>query len=182
MSDHSSLDFMIFPWSKGAPFTEPGPPAPAETGFSFRPSNGHFSGSLAWLPLLLLSAFQGLALGRLLRISFLFDFPVSVRFLLAIPLLIMAEGVVDSRVGLVVRYLTQSGLVQEKDYPGYHSAVRQVSRMCNSRVAEGMIAGFVILGVAFLKLEFWETIRRPGNSLFLPRERCEHLRAGGMFL
>ena len=111
-----------------------------------------------WLPLLLLSALQGLALGGALRIPFLDDFPVSVRFLLALPLLIAAESVVDSRVALVVNYLTQSGLVQEPDFPGYKSAVLQISKMCNSRLAEGVIAAIVILSAAFPKLEFSEAI------------------------
>jgi len=110
---------------------------------------------ITWFPLLLLSALQGLAFGGALRIPFLDDFPVSVRFFLALPLLIVAESVVDSRVALVVRYLSQSGLVQENDYPEYESAVRQISRMCNSRLAEGLIAGIVILSAAFPnKLEF----------------------------
>ena len=38
-----------------------------------------------WLPLLILSAFQGLALGGSVRIPFLFDFPISVRLLLSSP-------------------------------------------------------------------------------------------------
>jgi hypothetical protein len=106
-----------------------------------------------------------------LRIPFLRDFPVSVRFLIALPLLIAAESVVDSRVAPVVRYLTQSGLVQEPDYTGYESAVRQISRMCNSRLAEGVIAGIVILSVAFPKLEFsgaistWQFIVSPLGAM-----------------
>jgi hypothetical protein len=126
---------------------------------------------LTWLPLLLLSAFQGLALGGALRIPFLRDFPISVRFLLALPLLIAAESVVDSRVALVVRYLTQSGLVQEEDYPGYGSAARQISRMCNSRLAEGVIAGIIILSAALPRFEFsgaistWQFIVSPLGAM-----------------
>jgi len=155
MSDHTSPDLHDFSLVKGGPFYG------TMVRLRLVRPNSHsffrraiFLALLAWLPLLLLSALQGLALGGPLQIPFLFDFPVSVRFLLAIPLLIIAEGVVDSRVGLVVRYLTQSGLVREKDYPGYHSGVRQVSRMCNSRVAEGLIAGLVILSAVFWRLEF----------------------------
>ena len=46
-----------------------------------------------WLPLLILSALQGLALGGSVEIPFLLDFPVSVRLLLTLPLLIVAERV-----------------------------------------------------------------------------------------
>jgi hypothetical protein len=175
MSDRSSLDLHDFSLVKGGPFY----------GFLIRlrllKPDSHavhrmaiFLALLAWLPLLLLSAFQGLALGGPFRIPFLFDFPVSVRFLLVIPLLVVAESVVDSRVGLVVRYLTQSGLVHEKDYPRYHSAVCQVSRMCNSRVAEGVIVGLVILGAVFWRLEFsgvsstWQFLVSPLGTMRTP--------------
>jgi hypothetical protein len=108
----------------------------------------------AWLPLLILSAFQGLALGGSVRIPFLFDFPISVRLLLSLPLLILAENVIDERTQMVVKHFIQSGLVRENDHSAFESSVRQVLRMRNSLLAEGVIAGFVIFSAAFLRLEF----------------------------
>jgi hypothetical protein len=108
----------------------------------------------AWLPLLILSAFQGLALGGPIRIPFLFDFPISVRLLLALPLLILAENVIDVRSRMVVKYFIQSGLVRENDHSAFESSIRQVLRMRNSFLAEGVIAGLVIFSAAFLRLEF----------------------------
>ncbi len=108
----------------------------------------------AWLPLLILSAFQGLALGGSVRIPFLFDFPVSVRLLLGLPLLVLAEGVIDERTQMVVKHFIQSGLVRKNDHSGFESSVRQVLRMRNSLLAEGVIAGFVIFSAAFLRVEF----------------------------
>jgi hypothetical protein len=108
----------------------------------------------AWLPLLILSAFQGLALGGSVRIPFLFDFPISVRLLLSLPLLILAENVIDERTQMVVKHLIQSGLVRENDHSAFESSVQQVLRMRNSFLAEGVIAGLVIFSAAFLRLEF----------------------------
>ena len=51
-----------------------------------------FFSLLAWLPLLVLSAIEGVAFGQAIKIPFLYDFPVSVRLLFALPLLIVAEG------------------------------------------------------------------------------------------
>ena len=46
---------------------------------------------LAWLPLLLLSAFSGQLIGGATKVPFLLDVDVHVRFLLVLPLLIAAE-------------------------------------------------------------------------------------------
>jgi len=107
-----------------------------------------------WLPLLILSVVQGVALGDLVRIPFLFDFPVSVRLLLTLSLLIAAERVIDMRTQVVVKHFIQSGLVWKNDHSAFESSVRQVLRMRNSLLAEGAIAGLVIFGVVFLRLEF----------------------------
>jgi hypothetical protein len=108
----------------------------------------------AWLPLLILSASQGLALGRSVRIPFLFDFPISVRLLLSLPLLILAENVIDLRTQMVVKHFIQSGLVRKNDHSAFESSIQQVLRMRNSFLAEGVIAGFVIFSAAFLRVEF----------------------------
>jgi hypothetical protein len=107
-----------------------------------------------WLPLLILSAFQGLALGGPVKIPFLFDFPVSVRLLLSLPLLILAESVIDVRIQMVVKHFIQSGLVRKNEHAAFESSIQQFLRMWNSLLAEGVIAGLVIFSAAFLRLEF----------------------------
>ena len=104
----------------------------------------------AWLPLLILSAFQGLALGGSVRIPFLFDFPISVRLLLSLPLLILAENVIDVRTQMVVEHFIQSGLVRKNDHSAFESSIRQVLRMRNSLLAEAVIAGG-LLGAAIFR-------------------------------
>ena len=51
----------------------------------------------AWLPLLVLSALEGWVLGGCTVVPFLLDVDVHVRFLVALPLLIVAELVVHQR-------------------------------------------------------------------------------------
>jgi hypothetical protein len=124
----------------------------------------------AWLPLLILSAFQGLALGGSVRIPFLFDFPISVRLLLTLPLLILAESVIDVRTRMVVKHFIQSGLVRKNDHSAFESSIQQVLRMWNSLLAEGVIAGLVIFSAAFLRLEFsgtsstWQFLVSPSGA------------------
>src|SRR5512140_84988 len=56
----------------------------------------------AWLPLLALSALEGQLLGGGVAVPFLLDVEVHVKFLLAMPLLIIAELVVHQRMRLLV--------------------------------------------------------------------------------
>jgi hypothetical protein len=110
-----------------------------------------FLSLFAWLPLLVLSAIEGAAFGHAVKIPFLYDFPVSVRLLLALPLLIVAEGVIDVRSMDAVRHFVRSGLVEEKNFPEFRSTVRQTLRMRDSFLAEGIIVALVIFSTAFLR-------------------------------
>src|SRR5215467_3632472 len=51
--------------------------------------------ALTWLPLLLLSLKDGFAFGHQVRIPLLYDFSMYGRFLLGLPLLMLAEIVID---------------------------------------------------------------------------------------
>ena len=79
----------------------------------------------AWLPLLVLSALEGQALGGRAAVPFLLDVEVHVRFLVALPLLIVAELVVHQRMRFVVRQF----LDRQLDSRERHDAVR-----CRHRV------------------------------------------------
>ena len=57
---------------------------------------------ITWLPLLALSIAEGRAWGDSVKVPFLFDVDVHARFLLALPLLIVAELVVHQRMRVVV--------------------------------------------------------------------------------
>ena len=50
---------------------------------------------LAWLPLLILSLLESHATGAVVKVPFLYDVEAHVRFLIALPVLIVAELVVD---------------------------------------------------------------------------------------
>ncbi len=58
-----------------------------------------FFSLLTWLPLLVLSMLAGEALGGAIKVPFIYDVDVHVRFLLALPLLLVAELVVHSGSG-----------------------------------------------------------------------------------
>jgi len=84
---------------------------------------------LTWLPLLLLSAAQGLAIGNRVRIPFLLDIAANVRFLIALPLLIVSEVGIDRRLREVVVHFVKSGLVPERELPAFESVIERVVQL-----------------------------------------------------
>ena len=129
-----------------------------------------FFSLLAWLPLLVLSAIEGAAFGQAVKIPFLYNFSASVRLLLALPLLIAAEGVIDVRIREAVWHFSRSGLVEEKSFPEFGSAVRQALRVRDSFLAEGIMVGVVIFTMVSLRLEFsgssstWQILVSPSGG------------------
>src|SRR5262245_39312923 len=77
--------------------------------------------AIAWLPLLLLSIFEGSALGTAHGLPLLYDATTAVRFLVGIPMLVIAERVVEVRSIVVARHFVESGLVRRHDYPEFAS-------------------------------------------------------------
>ena len=91
---------------------------------------------LTWLPLLLLSAAQGLAYGKHLEIPFVKDFAVNVRFLIALPLLILAEVSIDRRLRITVKHFLKSGLVKESELPSFEAILVRITRLRDSVLPE----------------------------------------------
>ena len=97
----------------------------------------------AWLPLLLLSAVSGGLWNRELGVPFLLDIEVHVRFLVAMPLLVIAELVVHRRMRLVVRQFLDRQLVPEHERPKFDAAIAWVYRIRNSTAAELLLVALV---------------------------------------
>lgn len=97
----------------------------------------------AWLPLLVLSATQGMAAGSAVAVPFLFDIDAHVRFLVALPLLIAAEVIVHERIRAVVARFVSQGLVPAPVRARYDVAIENALKLRNSVVAELLIIAFV---------------------------------------
>lgn len=91
---------------------------------------------IVWAPLLLLSVFSGHALGNRVAIPFLYDIEAHVRFLIALPMLIVAELVVHRRVRNVVSQFLERGIVAGKEIPKFNEAIEATLRLRNSVIAE----------------------------------------------
>ena len=97
---------------------------------------------VTWFPLLILSTF-GTNVGGIGRISFFRDIEVHVRFLAALPILIVAELVVHSRIRPVVRRFVEWRIVLPKDMPAFHKAVESAVKVRNSLSVELALLGAV---------------------------------------
>jgi hypothetical protein len=98
---------------------------------------------LAWLPLLLLSALQGQMLGGGAVVPFLLDVEVHVRFLVALPLLIVAELVVHRRMRPLLQQFLERRLIPEDAMTRFEAAVASAFRLRNSVLAEVLLIAFV---------------------------------------
>jgi hypothetical protein len=102
----------------------------------------------AWLPIFLLSALEGQALGRSAAVPFLLDVEVHARFLVALPLLIIAELVVHRRMRLVVKQFHDRNLIPESALPRFDRALASAFRLRNSVLAEVLLIGFIyVVGI-----------------------------------
>jgi hypothetical protein len=100
---------------------------------------------IAWVPLFVLSALSGTAWGRAVQLPFLADVEAYARFIIAMPLLIIAELVVHDRMRPVVRYFVESGLVPERERPRFDAAIASAFRLRNSITAEVVLIALIYL-------------------------------------
>jgi hypothetical protein len=100
---------------------------------------------VAWLPLLLLSALSGHAVGGL-GVPFLFDLGAHARLLLCVPLLIAAEVIVHRRIRVIVPQFCDRALVGPEDQPRFESLIASAMRVRNSVFAEVLLLALAIFG------------------------------------
>jgi hypothetical protein len=86
---------------------------------------------VAWLPLLFLASLGSL-FGNVGGLSFLRDFEVHIRLLIALPALLAAELIVHSRIRPVVHCFVKRRIVSPDDLPSFDSAIESAIRLRNS--------------------------------------------------
>jgi hypothetical protein len=92
---------------------------------------------VTWLPLFLLAAMQSRPFGHV-PVPLVRDFSTYTRFLLAIPLLILAENILGPRIASAAAHFASSGLVLEKDYGRFDQFVADGLRSRDSILAEAI--------------------------------------------
>jgi hypothetical protein len=118
---------------------------------------------IAWVPLLILSAVQGVLLGNV-KIPFLFDPSAYGRFLLSVPPLIVAEIVMGPRIAAATTQFITSGLILQDHYPDFDAAIADGLRRRDSTVAEVIILAITYVG-AYEALRIFPTNVSAWDSL-----------------
>jgi hypothetical protein len=96
---------------------------------------------ICWVPLLILSAVAGQAFGRV-SLPFLLDVEVHARFLVAVPLLIIAELLVHRRIVLVVRQFIERDIIAAENRARFDQIIASTMRLRNSALFEAVLLVF----------------------------------------
>jgi len=119
---------------------------------------------LTWLPLLVFSSLEGLALGGA-RIPFLYDLGAHARFLVAVPILVLAEIPIGRRLRGVAKHFLNAGLVREGEQKQFANCVVDTVRFHDSRLAE-----MTVLALSYLTtyVALSKTSLQGGSTWFEP--------------
>jgi hypothetical protein len=96
------------------------------------------------MPLLMLSIVEGVAWGGDLEVPFLKDFLPNGQFLLAVPMLALAENVIGTRVGLAAAELLRSDVLSTESRSALESVLRRAAHAWRGRTAYVVILGLTL--------------------------------------
>jgi hypothetical protein len=131
-----------------------------------------FTALALWLPLAVMALIHANADAG---ISFFHDIGAHVRFLVIVPLLIVAEGPIGGCSRAVVAQFLSSGLVADADAAGFEAAVKRGRRLIDTWAAELIVMALGVLlvwiairGVFAEPATFWFERPTPQGSTLTP--------------
>ncbi len=101
--------------------------------------------AVTWLPLLLLTLLSGKVVGGI-KVPFLLDLDTHARFLISVPLLLLAERIVHSRLRTTVQQFLDRGIVAEEDRGRFEAIVASNMQLRNSSLIEIFLLGLSYFG------------------------------------
>jgi hypothetical protein len=110
----------------------------------------------AWFPLALLSLLDGQFVGGGTVVPFLFDVEAHVRFLVALPLLLIAEVEVHRRLPPLLDRFTARRLLPDTALPCFRAALTSATRWRNAVPAEVVLLALVYgVGILIVWRQYW---------------------------
>ena len=91
---------------------------------------------IVWAPLFVLSAIESLVLEENKLGSLIVDLTVLSRYLIVVPLFILAEDFTIFRLGHIARHFIDAGVITAADRPRFDGIVAQARRLLNSALVE----------------------------------------------
>jgi hypothetical protein len=120
---------------------------------------------------LILSILDGHAFGGAIKIPFAHDLEANVRFLIALPLLIIAEVTVRRRLGAAVRKFVERRIVAKEDMPRFDAAIISTLRLRDSFAAEMLL----LVLVYTLGLWIWRSQVALGTATWYASPQSAHV-------
>ncbi|HEV3114409.1 MAG TPA: hypothetical protein VGY99_28310 [Candidatus Binataceae bacterium] len=119
---------------------------------------------LTWLPLFILCLLEGLVFSGA-KIPFFYDIAAHTRFLLAVPVLVLADIPVGARLRQVVRHFVAAHLIREDELVKFGETILEALRFRDSHVAEMivLILAYIATYSAVTGFSF-----QKGGSWFMP--------------
>lgn len=108
----------------------------------------------AWLPLLILSIFDGVAFKNV-TVPFIYDIDVHVRFFISLALLIYAEVIANERLQTIVQQFQTCNIISPNDRLKFHSMIASAMRLTNSVAVEVFLLIFVIIVGHLISAEYF---------------------------
>jgi hypothetical protein len=101
--------------------------------------------AIAWVPLVILSLIEGTLFATDITIPFVNDIVPYVRGLIVIPLLVMADNVIEPMMSRTLGYLQSSGIVPDSERQKLDSAADKMSRKMNSKFIQLILVILVVV-------------------------------------
>ena len=108
---------------------------------------------ITWLPLLLLSTWEGRAWWGSTEVPFLLNVEAHARFLLALPLLVLAELVVHARTRRALVNFFARDLIRNADRPRFNAIIVSAMGLRNSLVAE-LVLVILVYGIGIFVRDY----------------------------
>ena len=109
---------------------------------------------IVWAPLFVISAIESLARGENKLSSLIVDLTVFSRYLIVVPLFILAEDGTIFRLGQIARHFIDAGVITAADRPRFDGIVAQARRLLNSALVEVLVVVITYLAMIILMRVF----------------------------
>lgn len=144
-----------------------------------------FLTGIAWLPLIVLTLIDGTFYTSDITIPFIKDVTPLVRGLIVIPLLVMADNLIEPMMARVLTYLKTSGVVADSEKERLHNAAEILTLQMNSKPVQIFLVVLLITVSWLLQSDYVDMWKEDGvTSWMLTMENGEvdETLAGSWFL
>ena len=140
---------------------------------------------IAWLPLMVLTLIDGTFYSSDITMPFISDLTPFVRGLIVIPLLVMADNLIEPMMARVLKYLKISGVVADSEKERLSSAAEKMNRQMNSKPLQIILVILIITASWILQSGYVDMWKQDGVTSWMLQSKndgVDETLAGSWFL